>query len=262
MTKTWRLATATVALAAVTTLSACSHQGATLTPILSPEPTGSLAQGGAPAANTANAPAINTTKATPTFPKDAGAYTAAALAAWVAQDVSTLDQYEDSGGQLHTMLGCDGCYNTAFTPAGCQGAAGSSYCLYLNAVGDELRLRVNNASLGQPRAMGTGSTFNQISFPSDDKAYAQEALDAWQSGNDARLRLLTAKPFTTAQITALGPNHAGTWTFDHADGAAGSSYFAFTDGSGHRLAFRFTNGPAAPTTGPTSQHRITDVVYR
>jgi hypothetical protein len=218
-----------------------------------PSPTGSLAQGGAPPTKTA--------KPAPTFPSEAGAYTAAALAAWVAKDVQTLDQYEDSGGQLHTMLTCDGCYNTAFTPVGCSGAAGSSYCLYFNTVGDELRLRVNNSLLGQPRAMGTGSIFNQIIFPSDNKAYAQEALDAWQTGDDARLKLLTAKPFTSAQVTALGANKAGSWTFDHSEGAAGSSYYSFSNGSGHSLAFRFTNGPIAPTTGPTSQHRITDIVY-
>jgi hypothetical protein len=234
-------------------LSACSphapNAGGATAPA-TPEPTGSLAQGGAPV-----------TKAAPTFPSDAGAYTAAALAAYKAKDVQTLDQYEDSGGQLHTMLTCDGCYNTAFTPVGCSGAAGSTFCLYFNAVGDELRLRVNNSLLGQPRAMGTGSIFNQITFPSDNKAYAQEALDAWQSGDDARLKLLTAKPFTSAQVTALGANHAGSWTFDHSEGAAGSSYYSFSDGSGHSLAFRFTNGPAAPTTGAASQHRITDIDY-
>jgi hypothetical protein len=260
------LATVAVAVCALA-LTACTKS----TPNSNPAPTGSTgasptattggqAGGGAPGGGSGGSGGGSGTAIT--FPTDAGAYTKAALAAYVAKDVATLDQYEDTGGQLHTMLGCNGCYNTAFTYHNCEGAAGSSYCLFINAVGDELRLRVNNAALGQPRAMGGGSIFNPIAFPSDDQAYAQEALDAWQSGDDPRLKLLTSAPFTSAQITAKGPDVTGSWTFDRGDGAAGSIYYDFKDGAGHQLAFRFTNGPAAPSTGPASQHRITDVVYQ
>jgi hypothetical protein len=228
---------------------------------------GGSALGNAPggsASPTSAAPAPTSTGGgggTVTFPKDAETYTKLAVAAWVARDVSTLDQYEDSGGQLHTMLACNGCYNTAFNLSNCSGAAGSTYCLYINAVGDELRLRVSNPLLGQPRAMGTGSTFNPITFPSDNGAYAKEALDAWQAGNDPRLALLTAKPFTAAQITALGANPAQSWTANGSDGAAGTIYLRFKDAAGHTLAFGFQNGPPAPTTGAASQHRITTIVY-
>src|SRR5215831_14451739 len=140
-------------------------------------------------------------------------------------------------------------------------AAGSTYCLYFNAVGDELRLRVSNPLLGYPRAMGTGSTFDPITFPSDNAAYAKEALDAWQSGDEARLGLLTAQPFTVAEVTALGSDPAGSWTENGGEGAAGTIYYKFKDAAGHQLAFGFLNGPPAATTGTASQHRITTIVY-
>jgi hypothetical protein len=220
------------------------------------------APGGSPGPTSAP-PTANATSGggTPSFPKDGQTYTKLALAAWMSHDASTLDQYEDSGGQLHTMLSCNGCYNTAFNLSNCSGAAGSTYCLYINAVGDELRLRVSNPLLGQPRAMGTGSTFNPITFPSDNSAYAKEALDAWQAANDPRLGLLTAKPFTAAQITALGADPAQNWTANGSDGAAGTVYLRFKDAANHTLAFGLLNGPPAPTTGPASQHRITTIVY-
>jgi hypothetical protein len=40
----------------------------------------------------------------------------------------------------------------------------------------------------------------------------------------------------------------------------GTLYFSWNDGHGHLLAFGFLNGPPAPTTGPSSQHRITTIV--
>jgi hypothetical protein len=201
------------------------------------------------------------TPAAPTYPSTAAAYAQAGVAAYVNHDAARLDQLEVAGGQLHTMAGCNGCYNTAFALVNCQGAAGSSYCLFFNAVGDELNVHLQNDLLGSPDAIVAGSIFSPITFPSDDKAYAQEALNAWLSKNDARLKLLTQANFTSAQVDALGANRNSTWTFDHGEGAAGSLYFSWRDGSGHTLAFRFLNGPAAPTTGPASQHRITDIVY-
>jgi hypothetical protein len=166
-----------------------------------------------------------------------------------------------AGGVLHTLAGCAGCYNVAFVFSNCQGAAGSSYCLFFNAVGDELNVKLQNSLLGAPQAIVAGSIFGPITFPSDNKAYAQEALNAWLSRNDARLKLLTKNTMTSAQVDGLGPNRNSPWTFDHSEGAAGSSYYDWKDGAGHTLAFRFTNGPAAPTTGPDSQHRIVDIVY-
>jgi hypothetical protein len=197
----------------------------------------------------------------PTYPSSAEAYAKAGVAAWVNHDATRLDQLEVPGGQIHTLAGCTGCYNMTFTFIRCEGAAGSSYCLFFNAVGDELNVHLQNSLLGSPRAIVLGSIWSPITFPSDNKAYAQEALDAWLSRNDARLKLLTQNNMTSAQVDALGPNRTVTWTFDHSEGAAGSTYYSWRDPSGHMLAFRFLNGTPAPTTGAASHHRIAEIVY-
>src|SRR5215468_6004407 len=92
-------------------LAGCSKAGGSdggSTPTTPPP----LAAGGPPGSARATASGTSTA---PVYPKDAAAYTRAAIAAWAAGDVSTLDNYEDSGGELHTMLACNGCYNKAFT---------------------------------------------------------------------------------------------------------------------------------------------------
>jgi hypothetical protein len=201
------------------------------------------------------------TVAPPTYPSSADAYAKAGVNAWVNHDSTRLDQLEVAGGQIHTLASCNGCYNLAFTFIHCEGAAGSSYCLFFNAVGDELNVHLQNVLLGTPHAIVAGSIWSPITFPSDDKAYAQEALNAWLSHNDARLKLLTQASMTSAQVDALGANHNVSWTFDHSEGAAGSTYYSWHDPSGHLLAFRFLNGTPAPSTGAASHHRITEIVY-
>jgi hypothetical protein len=196
-----------------------------------------------------------------TYPNSAEDYAKAAVAAWSGRDLTRLDQLEVQDGELHTLYHCNGCYDIHFTLVNCEGAAGSSYCLFFNNVGDSLRLRLVNQFLGQPRAIGNGSIWEPIMFPSDNKAYAQEALDAWQAGNDNRLKLLIANPpMTSVAITALGADPGAQWTFNSSSGAAGTTGYVWTNGA-HSLVFLFTNGPVAPSTGPNSQHRIRSVIY-
>jgi hypothetical protein len=196
-----------------------------------------------------------------TYPGTAEEYAKAAVAAWAGRDIGRLDALEVQDGELHTLYQCSGCYDIHFTLVNCEGAAGSSYCLFFNNVGDSLRLKVVNQFLGQPRAISTGSIWDPIKFPSDDRAYGQEALDAWQAGNDNRLKLLIANPpMTTAAITATGADPSAQWTFSGSSGAAGSTGYVWNNGS-HSLVFLFSNSAPTPTTGPNSQHRIRSVIY-
>jgi hypothetical protein len=237
------------------TLTACADQGAPDQATPTDSATGILGDGGPASGSPTDSPAP------PAYPSGAEEYAKAGVAAWVDHDAARLDQLEVTGGLIHTLAGCDGCYNMVFTFIHCEGAAGSSYCLFFNDVGDELTVHLLNSLLGTPNAIVTGGTFAPITFPSDDQAYAQEALDAWLSQNDARLKLLTQASMTSAQVDALGANRTSSWTFDHADGAMGSIYYTWLDGSGHSLAFRFLNGPPAPSTGAAGHHRITEIVY-
>jgi len=254
-TKRVRWAAAMLALVCGLSAAACTKGQAGNSPPSGPGGTGQIGDGAQPSTP------VTTTTAPPTFPSSAEAYAKEGIVAWINHDGARLNQLEVAGGTLHTLAACVGCYNQAFTLKDCQGAAGSSYCLFFNEVGDELTVHLQNSLLGAPLAIVAGGTFAPITFPSDNKAYAQLALNAWLSQNDARLKLLTKNAMTAAQVDALGPNHNATWTFDHSEGAAGSVYYDWRDGAGHTLAFRFTNGPPAPSTGPDSQHRIVDVIY-
>jgi hypothetical protein len=258
-----KVAAGLVAAAAlcILALSACAKSGNT------PEtgPSGGVGTGaGGPAPTSTGGGGDSAPTSQPpstSFPTTAEQYSKNAIDAWAANDVATLDLYEVPGGTLHTMLSCNGCYNNQFSlaPGFCQGAAGSSYCMYFNVYGDKLLLHLSNQLLGQARAIENGGTFEPTSFPVDDKAYATEALQAWNDGNDNRLKLLTQAQMTSTQIDALNLTRSSDWTFDNCQGAAGSTYCQFTSG-GHIIAFQFSNLVAnPPTSGPNAQHRIVSV---
>lgn len=201
-------------------------------------------------------------QAPPSYPGDIVEYAKQAVQAWSDKNAVRVDQLEAGGGTLHTMLGCVDCYEPHFAYSTCPNQGQYVMCVFFNNVGDELRLRGDPALAGQPHAiLATGGSLEQISFPSDNKAYAQLAMGAWLNRNDNRLKLLTKESLTSAQVDALGGNRDAQWNFDHTEGAAGSSYYVWKDPQGHSLALRFTNGPAAPTTGPDAQHRIVGIVY-
>jgi hypothetical protein len=109
--------------------------------------------------------------------------------------------------------------------------------------------------------MGTPGSFDPTTLPSDDTAYAMEALAAWQAGDDATVALLCAQPDPFSSMAARGADRAATWIPSGSEGAAGTIYIRFNDQAGHTLAFGFVNGPLAPQTGPDSQHRIMSISY-
>jgi hypothetical protein len=191
------------------------------------------------------------------YPSDAGAYSRAAVTAWLAGDQARLDQLRDPANQLFHSISL-GDYDKHYTFQSCQGAAGSSYCLFYNAVGDELTLQLSNQLLGSPHAIVTG-TFNPLTFPTDFQAYAQECLDAWKSGNTVRVGFLTTASAKTHLYAIDASHRQDDWTFVDAQGAAGSSYLTWHTPGGDRIVFRFTNPGVDPNQGP--QHKIVDVLW-
>src|SRR5262245_37087019 len=104
---------AAVAAACVLFLTGCSTNGGPGCGGGSPTTdagSGILDGGPTATAGPASAPPV-------TLPSSAEQYTKEAIAAWAAHDAGRLDQYESSDGVLHSMMGCNGCYNTAFNLA-------------------------------------------------------------------------------------------------------------------------------------------------
>jgi hypothetical protein len=178
--------------------------------------------------------------------------------AWAAGDTGRLDQLRDSNAAIFGTLS-SGNYDKHFGLYVCQGAAGSTVCTFYNGAGDELVLRLGNQLIGQPHAVLDGQ-LHSITFPTDNRAYGQEALDAWLGHNDARIGLLCTGD-AASHLSAVAVSHrTETWTFDHAEGAAGSFYLTWRNPAGDGLVFRFHDPGIPPTPGP--QHRIIDVIFQ
>jgi hypothetical protein len=242
-------------------LAGCGEHGTGTSPN-SPSNQGNGSLGDAVATSPTPGTATSSAPPPPTYPNDIPEYAKQAVAAWAAKDVGRLDQLEAPGGTLHTMLACNGCYDVHFALSTCPNTGAYVTCVFFNNVGDELRLRGDPALIGQPHAItSTGGVFDQITFPSDNKAYAALAMGAWLNRNDNRLKLLTKDGLTSTQVDGYGGNRNAAWNYDHSEGAAGSTYYVWKDPSGHTMSVRFTNGPVAPTSGPEAQHRITQIVY-
>jgi hypothetical protein len=256
-----RIGAGIVVLAAALTVAACTTpaQGGAGS---APSPTGgtsgsgsSATQGGTGGGAT---PAGRAATAAPAgYPSDAQSYAQAALTAWAGGDQTRLDQLRDPGNTVFQTISSPA-YDHNFHLYQCQGAAGSSYCMVFNNVGDELTLRLSNQLLGQPHAV-VGGDFKPITFPADMQAYAQEALDAWLAHDTARVGLLLTPDAVTSLNAISAAHQADGWTFGDSQGAAGSSYLSWKNPAGDRIAFRFHNAGVVPSESP--QHRIFEVLW-
>lgn len=154
-------------------------------------PTGNGQLGSTPTvAPTSASPTVApTTAAAPTtpaltFPADAKAYALKLITAWATKDDPTLKQLADP--TTLTKINGYGHINVGWTYITCEGAAGSSYCRFSNASGDELIIRLVNQFLGGPHAVND-ATLDKISFPNDPVAYVTAFVTAWQHGNTSRM---------------------------------------------------------------------------
>ena len=128
--------------------------------------------------------------AAPAYPATARAYAEAVLAAWKQKLINKL-------GDLTTALVQDqiisipGPPNQTWTYQRCDGAAGSSYCAFVNADGDVITLRISTALLGKAHA-ATEVKLDQTEYSSDAKQYVQAFVEAWRNGNTKRMLALSA----------------------------------------------------------------------
>lgn len=204
---------------------------------------------------TAPASVVPTTTPPPpaaTYPNTASAYATAAVTAWKTGDTGRLSELSDPGNGIWSTLN-GGNYNKAFHVYLCDGAAGSSICAMYNAVGDELDLRLENDLIGHAHAVIDGQ-WHPITFPTDYKLYAQEAIDDWGKHNTAAVALLTGKPGDSAFSSVPSSHRNDQWTFDSEDGGMGSEFFTFVNPAGDQLIVRFANPGIVPP--PANRHGL------
>jgi hypothetical protein len=125
----------------------------------------------------------------PAYPATAQAYAEAVLEAWPGDDdvwfaaLTTPMVYEQL---VELPASIDDNWDFHM----CDGAAGSSYCSFINDDGDVLVLRISHALLSQPHA-AIQVTLDETTYPEDGVLYVKEFVKAWQFGNQVRMLLLS-----------------------------------------------------------------------
>jgi len=166
--------------------SACINAESPLTP--SPAVSGSESAG--PASPTAS-PTKSATAATPsptaTFPASARLYAEAVLLAWRTKQYSQLSELTTTAvlSQLQTTANVE----PNWTYVDCQGAAGSSYCLFINADGDAVTVRLDNQLIGRARA-ATEVKLDQTTYSNNAVEYVKAFIEAWRNANTKRMAAL------------------------------------------------------------------------
>jgi hypothetical protein len=191
------------------------------------------------------------------YPKTPSAYAVAATKAWATGDTVRLGQLSDPDNAVFATLSA-GDYNRAFALFKCTDDAGLNTCVFYNKFGDQLNLVVQNDLVGSAHAVVDGK-FTQITFPDDPKAYAQEALDDWQSHNKAAVSLLTGKPGDSAFSAIPDGRRNDTWTYDHEEGATGHVFYIWKNAAGESIAISFPT--SGSVTNPPNRHGLIETVY-
>jgi hypothetical protein len=177
------LASLAAALVLLTT-SACLNTEAPLTP--SPAVSASET-----AASPTASPTTTATSATPSpttaFPATARLYAEAVLLAWRTKQYGQLGELTTAAvlSQLQTTANVEP--NWAYVS--CQGAAGSSYCMFINADGDAVTLRLDNQLLGRARAT-TEVKLDQTTYSNNAVEYVKAFIEAWRNANTKRMAAL------------------------------------------------------------------------
>jgi hypothetical protein len=180
---------AAIALLALAGLlgAACSPTTTAADP--APEGTGTVAGGEAGVAPTPEAE-LPEAPAEPDYPDTAEEYAKAVMAALDADewdrfgDLTTPETF-DQLVELPASVDDDWSFHR------CDGAAGSSYCSFINDDGDALAIRISHALLGEPHA-ATDVVLDSTEYPHDGITYVKEFISAWQFGNTVRMHKLSS----------------------------------------------------------------------
>ena len=183
--RVFSLAIATAVLAALT---ACGG-GPTGSPNPAPNPSGTEDLGTVTASPTTAQTTTN--PPAPAYPNTARAYAEAVLAAWGQKQNTRL--MDLTTAQVHEqIIEIPGPPNQQWGYVKCDGAAGSSYCSFVNADGDVITLRIVNQFLGGPHA-ATEVKLDQTEYLSNAKDYVKAFVEAWRNGNTKRMLALSSQ---------------------------------------------------------------------
>jgi hypothetical protein len=178
-----RLVALTLLAATLAGTASCVDTGGPLPPATTPSPTTS---------DTPTPSSVVTATSTPTaaatsYPATAQAYGEAVLQAWRLKQYTRLTDL--AAPEALTQLQTTGNIETDWSLVNCQGAAGSSYCQYLNSDGDSATLRLDNQRLGRAHA-ATEVKLDLTTYSNNAIEYVKAFIEAWRNANTRRMATL------------------------------------------------------------------------
>lgn len=185
-----RLMTAAVLAVALAGTASCVDITGPATPVTTPSSTASDTASDT-ASETAEPSTVVSGTTTPaaSYPGTAQAYAEAVLLAWRIRQFTRLTDLTSPEvlAQLQTTANIE--FDWSFI--NCQGAAGSSYCQYLNGDGDSATLRLNNQLLGRAHA-ATEVKLDRTTYSNNAVEYIKAFIEAWRNANTKRMAALAS----------------------------------------------------------------------
>jgi hypothetical protein len=160
---------------------------------------------------TTTAPAVGSS-----YPTSAQAYAEAVLQAWRLKQFTRVSDL--TSATVLTQLQTTANIETDWSFVNCQGAAGSSYCLYLNGDGDAATLRLENQQLGRAHAT-TEVKLDLTTYSNNAVEYVKAFIEAWRTANTKRMGVL-ANTTEVAYFTHYAPPGAYSTCATLASGTA------------------------------------------
>ena len=178
-----RLVTLAVLAATLAATASCVEASGPVNPITTPS---------ASASETPTPSTVVTATSTPTtavvaYPATAQGYAEAVLQAWRSRQFTRLTDLTTP--EVLTQLQTTGNIETDWSFVNCQGAAGSSYCQYVNSDGDSATLRLNNQRLGTAHA-ATEVKLDLTTYSNNAVEYVKAFIEAWRNANTKRMATL------------------------------------------------------------------------
>jgi hypothetical protein len=192
-----RLITVTVLAATLAATASCVDISRPVTPVTTPSATASET----PTPSTVVTATSTPTAAVASYPATAQAYAEAVLQSWRLKQFTRLTDL--TSPEVLTQLQTTGNIETDWSLVNCQGAAGSSYCQYLNSDGDSVTLRLDNQRLGQARA-ATEVKLDLTTYSNNAVEYVKAFIEAWRNANTKRMATL-ANPTEVSYFTHYTP---------------------------------------------------------
>ena len=191
-----RLLSALMAAGVLVGATACLNTSGPATPVTTPS-----ASSAEPTSTAVTTAATSSAPAAASYPSTAQAYAEALLQAWRLRQFSRVGDLAvpEVLSQLQTAPDIE----TDWTFVKCEGAAGSSYCQYLNGDGDSATLRLSNQQLGKAHAT-TEVILDRTAYSNNAVEYVKAFVEAWRNGNPKRMETL-ANPTEVSYFTHYTP---------------------------------------------------------